>query len=208
MAGGRLPLIRRAVLGLALAGLVALVVFRVAQPYAFAGPSVFSLQINPLWEDNIRYQGRTQSGEVDLPPSVQWANTTPLLFSWRHMVQWGMGWAFALTAWAGVAVAGGVLLLRGRWQHVLTVAWILLCFIYFSSILNKNMRYVLPIYPFMAIMASWLLWTIHDRLRSQRWALVRPLGAVLIVGCPRRDDPLGLRLHAHLHPAGQSGPSK
>ena len=53
-----LPLIQRAVLGLALAGLVRLVVFRVAQPYAFAGPSVFSLQINPLWEDNIRYQER------------------------------------------------------------------------------------------------------------------------------------------------------
>ena len=177
-----LPLIRRAVIGLALAGLVALVVFRVAQPYAFAGPSAFSLQINPLWEDNIRYQGRTQSGEVDLPPSVQWANTTPLLFGWRHMVQWGLGWTLGGVAWAGVAVAGGVVLLRGRWQHVLTVAWILLCFIYFSSILNKNMRYLLPIYPFAVIMASWLLWSIHDRLRSQRWALLRPLGAVLIVG--------------------------
>ena len=104
LAGGVLPLIQRAVLGLALAGLVALVVFRVAQPYAFAGPSVFSLRINPLWEDNIRYQADAQSGKVDLPPSVQWANTTPLLFPWRHMVQWGLGWALGGAAWAGVAV--------------------------------------------------------------------------------------------------------
>ena len=177
-----LPLIQRAVLGLALAGLVAMVVFRVAQPYAFAGPGVFSLRINPLWEDNIRYQADAQSGKVDLPPSVQWANTAPLRFPWRHMVQWGLGWALGGAAWAGVAVAGGVLLLRGRWQHVLIVAWILLCFVYFGSVLNKTMRYLLPIYPFLAIMASWLLWTIHDRLRSRREALIRGLGPVLIVG--------------------------
>ena len=177
-----LPLIQRAVLGLALAGLVAMVVFRVAQPYAFAGPSIFSLRINPLWEDNIRYQADAQSGKVDLPPSVQWADTAPLRFPWRHMVQWGLGWALGGAAWAGVAVAGGVLLLRGRWQHVLTVAWILLCFVYFGSVLNKTMRYLLPIYPFLVVMASWLLWTIHDRLRSRREVFVRALGPVLIVG--------------------------
>lgn len=177
-----LPLIQRAVLGLALAGLVALVVFRVAQPYAFAGPSIFSLRINPLWEDNIRYQADAQSGKVDLPPSVQWANTTPLLFPWRHMVQWGLGWSLGGAAWAGVAVAGGVLLLHGRWQHVLTLAWILLCFVYFGAVLNKTMRYLLPIYPFLVIMASWLLWTVYDRLRSRWWALAVALGPVLIVG--------------------------
>ncbi len=177
-----LPLIQRVVLGLALAGLVAIVVFRVAQPYAFTGPSIFSLQINPLWEDNIREQARMSAGEVDVPFLVQWANTTPLLFPWRHMVQWGLGWALGLTAWTGVAVAGAVLLLRGRWQHVLTVAWILLCFVYFGAVLNKFMRYLLPIYPFLAIMASWLLWTIHDRVRPRREALVRALGPVLIVG--------------------------
>ena len=177
-----LPLLRRAVLGLALAGLVAMVVFRVAQPYAFAGPSVFSLEINPLWEDNIRYQADAQSGKVDLPPSVQWANTTPLLFPWRHMVQWGLGWALGGVAWAGVAVAGGVLLLRGRWQHVLILVWILLCFVYFGAVLNKTMRYLLPIYPFLVIMASWLLWTVYDRLRSRWRALAVALGSVLIVG--------------------------
>ena len=177
-----LSLIWQAAVSLAVAGLVALVVFRVAQPYAFAGPSVFSLQINPLWEDNIREQARMSSGESDVPFLVQWAKTTPLLFPWRQMVQWGMGWALGGVAWAGVVVAGGVLLLRGRWQHVLTVVWILLCFVYFGSVLNKFMRYLLPICPFLAIMASWLLWSIHDRLRSQRWTLLRPLGAVLIVG--------------------------
>ena len=119
---------------------------------------------------------------MDLPPSVQWANTTPLLFPWRHMVQWGLGWALGGAAWAGVAVAGGVLLLRGRWQHVLTLAWILLCFVYFGAVLNKTMRYLLPIYPFLVIMASWLLWTVYDRLRSRWRALAVALGPVLIVG--------------------------
>ncbi|MAG34709.1 MAG: hypothetical protein CL878_00445 [Dehalococcoidia bacterium] len=176
------PLIQRAVTGLAVAGLVSIVVFRVGQPYAFAGPGFFSLRLNPKWVDNIQYQARTQTGEVDLPPSVQWADTTPLLFPWRHMVQWGMGWALGITAWAGVAAAIGVLLFRGRWQHVLTVVWILLCFIYFASVLNKTMRYLLPIYPFLVIMASWLLWSIHDQLWPRRRVISSALGPVLIVG--------------------------
>ena len=41
---------------------------------------------------------------------------------------------------------------------------------------------MLPIYPFLVIMASWLLWTVYDRLRSRWRALAVALGPVLIVG--------------------------
>jgi hypothetical protein len=71
--------------------LVAFVAFRVFNPYAFAGPGPFGLRINPAWWANIKYQLDSQSGTVDLPPSIQWAGTEPLLFPWRHMVLWGMG---------------------------------------------------------------------------------------------------------------------
>ena len=73
-AGGRLSQI---VGGGLLAALVAALVFRVFQPYAFAGPGFFDLRLNPRWLDNIAYQAKSQDGSVDLPPSIQWAGTTP-----------------------------------------------------------------------------------------------------------------------------------
>ncbi|MGH2367398.1 MAG: ArnT family glycosyltransferase, partial [Chloroflexota bacterium] len=160
-------LLSRVIGGGALTLLVALLMFRVFQPYAFAGPGFFGLQLNPRWLDNIAYQAKTQSGEVDLPPSIQWAGTEPLLFPWRHMVAWGMGIPLGLTSWAGFAAAAAVVLWRGRWQHLLVLSWSGLCFVYFASVLNKTMRYLLPAYPFFILLGAWGLvalyqWTRRD----------------------------------------------
>jgi YYY domain-containing protein len=160
-----------------LAAVVAFLVFRVFQPYAFAGPGFFDLRLNPRWLDNIAYQTKTQEGTVDLPPSIQWANTTPLLFPWRNMVLWGMGLPLGLAAWAGAAAAGAIVLWRGRWQHLLVLAWALPSFVYFASVLNKTMRYLLPVYPFFVLLAAWGLVALYDwakrsqRLRAGRLAL-------------------------------------
>src|SRR5688572_29855847 len=99
--------------GGALALVVAFVAFRVFNPYAFAGPGPFGVRINPAWWANIKYQLDSQSGTVDLPPSIQWAGTQPLLFPWRHMVLWGMGLPLGLAAWGGFGAALIAMLLRG-----------------------------------------------------------------------------------------------
>ncbi len=169
-------LLTQAITGGLLALFVAALVFRVFQPYAFSGPGFFDLHLNPRWLDNIVYQQKTQDGTVDLPPSIQWAGTTPLLFPWRHMVAWGMGIPLGLTAWAGFAAAGAVLLWRGRWQHLLVVFWAGLCFVYFASVLNKTMRYLLPSYPFFILLGAWLLVTLHDWARRWRALAIQSAG--------------------------------
>jgi hypothetical protein len=76
---------RRTLLAFAAGGavsvLVAAVAFRVFNPYAFAGPGPLGLKINPAWWANIKYQLDSQSGTVDLPPSIQWAGTEPFIFT-------------------------------------------------------------------------------------------------------------------------------
>ena len=50
-----------AVRGLAIAAGVSVIVFRLCQPYSFAGPGIFGVGLNPQWVSNIREQ-RAQAG--------------------------------------------------------------------------------------------------------------------------------------------------
>jgi YYY domain-containing protein len=159
-----------------LAVAVAALMFRVFQPYAFSGPGFFGVQLNPRWLDNIAYQAKTQDGTVDLPPSIQWAGTTPLLFPWQHMVAWGMGIPLGLTAWIGFGAAVAVILWRGRWQHLLVVAWSGVCFVYFASVLNKTMRYLLPAYPFLILLGAWALVALYFKFAPHPLAPARLRG--------------------------------
>ncbi len=151
-----------------LTALVAVLVFRIAQPYAFAGPSMFDLRLNPKWLDNIDYQAKSQDGSVDLPPSIQWAETSKVLFPLRHMVNWGLGVPLGIAVWTSFFGACWLGASRQRWQHALVAFWAGLCFLYFSSVLNKTMRYLLPSYPFFVILGAWGLVSLFDALRNGR----------------------------------------
>ncbi|NDF54672.1 MAG: phospholipid carrier-dependent glycosyltransferase, partial [Proteobacteria bacterium] len=151
-----------------LTALVAVLVFRIAQPYAFAGPSPFDLRLNPKWLDNIDYQAKSQDGSVDLPPSIQWAETSKVFFPLRHMVNWGLGLPLGVAVWASFLGACWLAVAKQRWQHALVAFWAGLCFLYFSSVLNKTMRYLLPSYPFFVILGSWGLVAAFDAMKNGR----------------------------------------
>jgi len=88
------------------------------------------------------------------------------------MVVWGMGTPLGLTAWAGLAAAAIAWLLRGQWQHLLPVAWCVLCFLYFGAVLNKTMRYLLPMYPVILLLGAWGLVALYEWARRQRLAIL------------------------------------
>ena len=171
-----------AALGLMLGGLVTIVVFRVAMPYAFLPPGgndvaasainrilqSIGLRLNPLWLDQMREVRHLVSGNADIPPNHQWANRLPLVFPWLNMVRFGMGWPLGLTAWLAFVWAIWEIV-RGyrHWkQHLLLVAWIALFFGWQGSGWVMSMRYFLPLYPFLALLAAWALITIGDRARQ------------------------------------------
>jgi hypothetical protein len=174
-------LVGRGSAGLSLVLLAALLAFRLGQPYAFLpacvaepsptahggvaadlrelGSTVLSLRPNPLWLDQMHKLARLMSGEVDHPPIYQWANRRALLFPWTNMVHFGLGWPLGLTAWLGWLWALAQILRRhGRWpRHVLPVVWIGVFFVWQGCHLTMSMRYFLPIYPFLSLLAAWLL---------------------------------------------------
>ncbi len=148
----------RLVGGLALAAVVSLAVFRLLQPYAFSGPGLLGIRPNPQWLDNLAVIRQQASGDVDFPPALQWANRTPILFALRNLVLWGMGPAAALLAWAGWGFAV-YRSLRGDWrQHLILVVWTGFYFLWQSISFTPSMRYMLPVYPTLALLGAWFLW--------------------------------------------------
>ena len=142
---------------LVIGGFFALLSFRIFQPYAFRGDFGFlDVRINPLWMNNIREQRSQASGDVDFPPALQWANR-PVWYSAWNMVIWGLGIPVGILAFLGLGWMGWRII-KGEWKlHALLWGWTMLYFVWQSMQLNPTMRYQMPIYPLMAMMAAWFL---------------------------------------------------
>jgi len=172
---------------LVVAALVALLAFRIFQPYAFAGPSFFGfrldprwprwwadladffvVRLNPQWLANMRELVNQSGGNVDIPPALQWADRTPVLFALKNMVVWGMGLPLGITAWLawGWAV---VRMIRRDWRrHLIPVVWTGTYFLWQSTSFTPAMRYQLPVYPTLILLAAWALWEVWDRAAAVR----------------------------------------
>ena len=160
---------------LLLAGALVLVVifiafwaFRVAQPQAFTGPGLLGIRPNPRWREDMSYIQRLVSGEIDFPPSHQWAARAPVLYMLENMVLWGVGLPLGITIWATWGLMAYQMYRRTVWAHLLPWVWMTLTFFYQSVQFVKPVRYLLPIYPTMAVMAGFGLVWLWDRGQSAR----------------------------------------
>src|SRR5262249_26059998 len=147
---------------------LSLLVFRIFQPYAFAG---FSL--NPQWVDTMKQLAGQVNGDADWPPSMQWARR-PLWFGFGNIVRWGLGWPLAVVSWGGFGWAGWRIY-KGEWRkpQAIVWGWGLVYFAWQSIAFNPTMRYFLPLYPVLAIFGAWgifALWEAGARKAKQaRW---------------------------------------
>jgi YYY domain-containing protein len=147
---------------LATAAAVSIVVFRLFQPYAFSGPGFFGVAPNPSWVANLREQRFQAAGDLDFPPAMQWARR-PVWFSFQNMVLWGMGLPFGIIAWAGFLWMGWRIF-TGNWRpHLLLWGWTAFYFIWQSLQFNPTMRYQMPIYPTLAVIAGWTIVSLYRR---------------------------------------------
>jgi YYY domain-containing protein len=149
----------RPMIGLVLAGFAALLIFRFTQPYAFMGPGFFGLIPNQRWLQDIGEAQTFVSGTWDAPPNWQWVGRTPYIFPLSNMILWGMGIAVGLAGW--IAFAWSLWrLIRGKsgaLLNILLVVWVLFYFGWLGRIWVMTMRYYLPVYPALTLLAAWLL---------------------------------------------------
>jgi YYY domain-containing protein len=148
-------------------GFVAFLTFRILQPYAFSGPGFFGLVPNERWIQNLKDLAAQTSGDVDFPPALQWARR-PVTFALQNMVIWGMGLPLGLLSWIGFIWLGWKIL-KGEWHRpVLMWAWTGVYFIWQSLQGNPTMRYQLPVYPTLALMAGWVIYALWERAKYER----------------------------------------
>lgn len=157
---------------LVLAGIIAFLTFRFFQPYSFMGPGFFGLSLNKNWINNLKELSHISSGEVDVPYALQWARR-PITFAWTNMVKWGLGLPLGLTAWAGFAWMSWRSI-KGDWKkHLLIIFWV--TFVFVTQSLNpvRAMRYQLPIYPALGLIAAWLILKLWDSMPNPVRKLTR-----------------------------------
>ncbi|MCE7948102.1 MAG: hypothetical protein DYG88_11805 [Chloroflexi bacterium CFX4] len=168
-------LLQKAAVGVFVALLTMLVVFRFANPHAFTGGpgllGIFNIvPYQPFFADVGQAQYLT-SGKADFPPNHQWASRTPYVFAAQNIILWGMGAPLGLAAWIGLAWAlWQIVRAKVGWtRHVLTAAWIVAYFAFMGRLWVMTMRYYMPLYPFLTLMAAWALW----ELCSRAWRALR-----------------------------------
>jgi YYY domain-containing protein len=176
----RFALMPVSTLAVVLSGVFAAFAFRIAQPYAFAGPGFFDVGINPSWMQTMRDAQEMASGLRDVPFGHQWTARTPIIFPLRNMVFWGMGLPLGLAAWLGWGAIAWRLLRKREWQHVLLWVWGTLFFLYQATLWVKSMRYLLPVYPVFTLFGAWVL--VGAAQRAWGWARPLSLGRKLARG--------------------------
>jgi len=165
---------------------IAFWVFRLTMPQAFEGPGLLGLGLNQRWLDDMVNIRKLTSGEIDYPPSHQWADRTPVVYMLKNMVCWGLGLPLGLAVWFAWGLMLWQLARHGRLVHLLPWVWMTLTFFFQSIQFVKTVRYLLPIYPTMALMAAYGLIWLWDVTRKPRRRLAPALAgaalAVVIIG--------------------------
>ncbi|MCE1254487.1 MAG: DUF2298 domain-containing protein [Anaerolineae bacterium] len=147
------------------AAVVSLIVFRICQPYAFAGPGFFDVKLNPKWVSNLVELKSQTDGDVDFPPALQWARR-PAWFALQNMVEWGLGLPLGIFAWAAFLWMGWRMI-KGEWkEHAIIWAWTGVFFAMQSQVFNPTMRYLLFVYPSLAIISAWAVFALWDARRA------------------------------------------
>lgn len=154
-------------------GLVTIISFRIFQPYAFDG-----IGLNEQWVKNISEQRAQATGTADLPWNLQWARRNHL-YSFVNLTVWGLGLPLGILAWAGFLLMGWRIL-RGEYKHLLLWGWTAFYFLWQSLQFNPTMRYQLPIYPLLAMMAAWVIFEMPQMFKLRTaYYVIRNIAIVI-----------------------------
>ena len=174
----------RHLLGLVLAGIACFLAFRILNPYAFAGPGFFGLLPNHRWIDNLESISAGVSGAQDFPPNWQWLARSSVVYTQKDMLLWSMGLAFGVLGWFGW-LWSAYRVLRNRpaaCAAIVLVVWIGGYYLFMSRLAAQTVRYYLPLYSSLAVLAGWGLHVWLARAKSHGRSLSNIVVPMAVIG--------------------------
>ncbi len=154
-------------INLVAAAIVSFVVFRIFQPFAFRGPGFFGIIPNEKWISGLKELSLQSKGDVDFPPALQWSRR-PITFAFTNLVKYGLGLPLGITAWIGFVWMGFEILKKKKLDELLIWGWTGVYFAWQSINFTRSMRYQLPVYPTLCILAAWLVFALWRVSQSQK----------------------------------------
>jgi len=150
--------------------------FLIAMPYALLDLKEYIQQVSD--------QGSLARGTLDLPYVRQFAGTIPFLYQAQNMLFWGLGFTLELAVIAGFAWLTWRIWKRSAGLWFVVLSWVVVYGAINGSFYVKFMRYMLPLYPFLTLIAASVLiafvrysrgWTEGTNLQIARSATIRSL---------------------------------
>ena len=143
---------------LGIAAIFCFLAFAIAQPYA-----ILDL---PYYAADAYQQSQMVRRVIDFPYTRQYDDSLPFAYHiWQFSI-WGVGLPLALLMWAGLGFTAVRAALKRTRPDILLLAWFLPFFLITGLAEVKFLRYLLPVTPFLAIMAANLSDKTLTRLRT------------------------------------------
>jgi hypothetical protein len=162
------------------AAVLVIFIFFATQPYALLDMTDFIQQVSQ--------QSDLARGTLDYPYVRQFFGTIPVLYQGRNMVLWGLGVTLGVASLLGLVWLCWLLLRDIFSPWLIVFAWIVTYGSIVCTFFVKYMRYMLPLYPFCALLAAAFLVVVSQRIHwideryLERFAWITPfLQAGLII---------------------------
>jgi 4-amino-4-deoxy-L-arabinose transferase-like glycosyltransferase len=146
--------------------IVCLLSVRCFQPYIFSG----WFEINPGFISNLKTLKSYDDPSGWFPPSVQWIKTVPYVFPLLNLFYWGWGPFLSLIGLTGLFFV--VKNIRRYPLSFLPVIWIIGLFLYQGIQFAKPLRYLYPVYPFIAVCSGFALSLLWPRLKNAPYKII------------------------------------
>ncbi|GCE03777.1 glycosyltransferase family 39 protein [Dictyobacter aurantiacus] len=136
---------------------------------AFFGTQPYALLDMPAFIKQVSDQGNLARGTLDLPYVRQFAGTLPFIYQGQNLLLWGMGIGAGTSALIGCGWLAWLLWRNWQSSWLIVLLWVLVYSIIVGSFFVKFMRYLLPVYPFLIVIASAFVIVLSQRIRWWKW---------------------------------------
>jgi len=137
-----------------------IIFFRFLQPQFFNNGNYFDWHINPQFLNNLN-ELKSWDKNPAFPPAIQWIKVTPILFPFKNILFWGLGFPLSVFFIISTFFCINFFIKNKSKQSfflIISFFWILFLILIQGSQSVSTIRYFLPIYPFICIVSGFYLY--------------------------------------------------